>query len=394
MPQPVIVALAVVLGVVVLGSGIWVPLLYWLAERRARRRFDALAAGFGLPAGGKHFSLNVAGRAFGVTLHDPGRSSPRTLEVALSGPRDPAAAPILLRPESRMDRLGKRLGLNREVQIGERTFDEAVYIESDAPDEAVRSLLGDEGRRRAVIAILGAGYSQIEVHGLRGLLAASRFGPDESHYASRTVEQVAAALAGLAAGLPERVVPTVPGRVSGPAVLKGLALVVGVLVLCVLGFGALGIAAAARDAFRPLDDAWYQVAVPAGFGVLVALLPAAAIVLRGKSDSFRSFVVAAAVGAYVVPCYTAAALLVVNGVLDVSKPVRRPARVTRRWQTTGKGTHLHLEIQLPWRRGELLELDPGADLFGRLANGQAITVTTGEGALGWQWIQSIEPAKR
>src|SRR5262245_25440159 len=41
---------------------------------------------------------------------------------------------ILVRAERGFDRLGKSLGLNREVQLGDQAFDDAAYLASSAPD--------------------------------------------------------------------------------------------------------------------------------------------------------------------------------------------------------------------------------------------------------------------
>ena len=67
---------------------------------------------------------------------------------ALAELREPVTrAPIELRRETDFDRLGKRLGLNREYATGDAAFDAAVYIESDAADTTLARILGSEAVR-------------------------------------------------------------------------------------------------------------------------------------------------------------------------------------------------------------------------------------------------------
>lgn len=79
----------------------------------------------------------------------------------------PASLPIVLRRETWFDGLGKRLGINRGVEVGDRAFDALVYIETQAPDEAVLHLLGGERRRHAVVEILAIGFTRVEVTAAR-----------------------------------------------------------------------------------------------------------------------------------------------------------------------------------------------------------------------------------
>jgi hypothetical protein len=165
-----------------------------------------------------------------------------------------------------------------------------------------------------------------------------------------------------------------------------------VVVALVAGFSALGVAVAAKNAFPPIGTAFYEVVVPAGVGLFVALVPVAALVLRGRSDSLRRLGIAVGVGAYVVPCYTAAALVTINGALDASRPARAESRVLARWVTSGKSPERKLRLA-GIRGGEGLELTVDRGLYERLAEGDPVTVVTGDGALGWRWVQRVEPVK-
>jgi len=78
-----------------------------------------------------------------------------------------------MRRETSVDRSGKRLGLNREVQTGDRDFDAYIYLETD-DTESAREVLASGELRRIVLELV---RGEIEVVALRkglGRLSAVR----------------------------------------------------------------------------------------------------------------------------------------------------------------------------------------------------------------------------
>ncbi len=393
-----LIILLVPIAAVMATSMVWLPLLFWYRERQAQRRAEALAAELG--AGMQGAQLLLPAFAHGCTLRlEPSRNAPWVLEVAIPDPGAPPLASfssprILLRSEGWADRLGKRLELNREVQIGEPDFDRAVYIESDAPDHVVACVLGDPARRRAVLDVLAAGFAEVRIHDGSSLVAASRPRPGAVHLRSAVVRDVARCLAVLAPAIPARepLADAVPagagGCVRGAAVLLlGLAILAGLL-------GAAGVMVTIRDAYPPVTGDVYLLAVPVGASLVVVALLLLALAVRGRSTSFRVFVMVGALIVYAVPCYTVGAFLGINGAGDISKPALRPSRVVDRWATTGKNAGRHLRLA-GLRRGDApFELEVDASTYDKLAAGNAVVVTTGAGALGWEWIRRIDPAPK
>jgi hypothetical protein len=76
-----------------------------------------------------------------------------TFSVEVGAPL--AAAPVVMRHENWLDRLGKNLFINREFQFGDETFDRAVYIESDVPDASLQNLFGASAVRAAIVNVVG-----------------------------------------------------------------------------------------------------------------------------------------------------------------------------------------------------------------------------------------------
>ena len=78
-------------------------------------------------------------------------------------PRVEVRPAVVLRAENSLDRLGKRIGVNREIQTGDQDFDARVYVESDAPDQDLQRTLADDRVRRAVRALLDGGAVRVEL---------------------------------------------------------------------------------------------------------------------------------------------------------------------------------------------------------------------------------------
>src|SRR6185369_6240753 len=58
---------------------------------------------------------------------------------------------IVFRRERALDKLGRWLFLNREVQTGDSAFDDQVYIETDEEDYLVKRTLEKEETRIAIL---------------------------------------------------------------------------------------------------------------------------------------------------------------------------------------------------------------------------------------------------
>lgn len=380
------------LAAAVLTSGIWVPLLVWRRQRQTRRRFEALAAELGAVNEGGKLVVPAFAHGCAVGLQPGTRGKPSVLDVTLrDGGAVPGASPmILLRREGRLDRLGKRLWLNREVQVGEPDFDRAVYIESSAPDEVVRSVLGDPTRRRAVLDVLGAGFAQVRILGPGSVVSASWPTPATLPLDSAVVREVARCLAVIAPAVPRREPPADAVPLGATGVLR----VVGTIVLvlaAVAGFaGAPGLTMTLGKAYPTLTSDLQHVALAVAGGLFLLALPVVGLAVRGRSESLRYFVLVAVLLLYLLPFYTVSAFLGINAAFDGSASARRASRVMDRWITRGKGSALHVRLAGLQRGDDPIEMEIDADTYAKLEPNAAVVVTTGEGALGWEWIRGID----
>ncbi len=369
----------VLLAVVIPAALLAIPIVLMLNHQRRTRAFEEARRALG------GSEIDAGPYRVRVDLTVGGKNQPPALCLSL-GRATVGGETILLRRETARDRLGKSLGLNREVELGDDGFDAAIYIESDAPDAEVRALLAREEVRRAVVEIISLGYTDVAVSPPTAALLARRNNPKEVHLTPAAIRRVAALLAVIA--------PALPARAEAPrdepiAIL--IARVVGVLVLLVAGFAGAPLASFAHARWPTFTLAPYWQGIPAAFGLFVVAVVAAALRFRGRSTSFRNLCWLAAALAYAVPSYTMAAAFTLNGALDGTPPVHRASRVLSSFFTTGKKPAHHLRLApFPGSEGELeLALEP--DAYPHLAEGRTVTVKVATGALGWPWIQSIDP---
>ena len=74
------------------------------------------------------------------------------LAVTVAAPLSNAR--IVARREQWLDRLGKRLRINREVQTGDPRVDRTVYFETDVADATLRNLFADQRARDVLLELL------------------------------------------------------------------------------------------------------------------------------------------------------------------------------------------------------------------------------------------------
>ncbi len=110
-------------------------------------------------------------------------------------------APLTLRFETRVDRLGKWLRINRETQTGDPAFDDRVYLESEAPDALVLAALVDRGTRAGVVTCLTLGCTSLTLDDA-GYLGAEIALTNEATVAPESISTVLDTLAATAEGIP------------------------------------------------------------------------------------------------------------------------------------------------------------------------------------------------
>lgn len=288
---------------------------------------------------------------------------------------------IVLRREGALDRGGKSLGINREIELGDPGFDAAVYIETEAPDAFVRAVLaGPEARSAALDLVRGpAGGLQLDdgrlvIHLDAAGLADPR--PDELHALLDRLGALARAL-------------TVPKDIPSRAELVRRRSVGHIAGLAAGWLVAVLVAVLLRP---PPVLAWGPIFAALGLGALLWLLALVAVgrVLRGAADSLRWFVICAFVYLLAVPFAGMKLALLANAAFD-----RAPATSARHDATVIDASESLVLLDIdgltpgePTTRMSVRRtMAPGTWSPGR----RAVTVSTRPGALGWPWLAEVRP---
>lgn len=350
---------------------------------RDGRRFNLKwgAAGKNTPP-----SIEISTDAGPLDQPQEARSAAARAGAAEKGPfreapsrRIPSPAPLTLRPETRLDRAGKSLRINRETQTGDAAFDERVYLESDAPDSAVLAVLVDPALRASVVKLLELGAVSVTLDRggalciSRPLRQANLLGVDRLAPLIETLGAAAEAIPPLVAAKPIRTLATKVMIAS----FVSAALSVPLFFLC--------------DAlWETITTDLYAACALVGFLVWMLVVPVLVVVLRGRSDSLRMLVTSALSLLFTLPVGGTDLVLMLNGVFDGSPSIDHETRVISRRATSGKNRSYHVTLG-SWRPGEQkIELTIGSSLYSRVSEGTDVTVTTSRGALGWERLRRIE----
>lgn len=346
--------------------------------------FPALAERFGAPLvhariGDQDLPDRFVARSPGLpdvevrAEYGSGHLTEVVLRVAAPLPADMAT--IRLAPETGIDRRGKQLGLNREVQTGDPAFDREVYILTDASDALVTQILGDAAVRARLRRIVGPGRT-VEIGGeLRVTVAAAQL--------AELTPEVARALAEIPSRLPD--LRAVADDRRGPraprfGLVSGFALTIGLFV-----------AAASADAREPIfwKDCFQA--------FLCSLVPWALFVAvlvydrRGRPDSFGEIVM---VGLYFMLVFgiTGTFLaMAANSRLDTS--AARVAQVRAQYVDFQKEEKEHRVRVFDFEGAPEIELE----LDGKLDLGDpntlgALELTVRDGKFGWPYVVSVARA--
>jgi hypothetical protein len=284
--------------------------------------------------------------------------------------------------EGMVERVGKALGLNREVQTGDPEFDGVAYIDTIESDDAVQRVLGDAGVRRDIQRLLALEYKvQLSSRGVEAFhLYAQGTPPDLSG-----VPEAIGILADVAKRLPNlsdvRFRGAVP--VMGRGVLAGS-----------FAWIAFGVVAGFLDAFlhspaaRTLNDGHKPLVLFSGAILVWSLyVGVATALLRGHSYSFRSALTVAGLALFGAPILGVVLAASLNQTLDSSQPEAHTVSVTGTTMVKGK---CRVDVT-PWIPGATLSLAIGCSQRTRYPAGSSITLQAHDGALGMPWVEPLAP---
>jgi hypothetical protein len=380
---------------VVLAYLVFVGLIIFLAVRWGRRRTAATDAAMveALEAsGGRQVSTRSPGGYYTGTVRefDFGRQRVLARVYAVSryhyrvslGVASPPLPAVTIIPEGLVDRLGKAIGLNREVQTGDQVFDDAAYIGTVEEDEPVQQALASPAVREGVRRLLELGY---KVQLSRGGLEAFQLVPYGTRPDLSNVSEAVARLGDIARALPRLDEATFRG--SFPVLWARM---IGFLVAwmpALLLAGAIDLATRSPGA-RTLDGGHKTLIV--GLGALTVWLVyvlCLALWLRGRSYAFRALLFGGLLGLAGPPALGVTGTLGLNQALDGSPAEDHVAAVTR---TSRYKSDCRLYVTSWIDPSTEARLPVSCKRLAALPAGTEVHIRSHEGALGMPWVEPLQ----
>ncbi len=293
---------------------------------------------------------------------------------------------IIFTVESSLDRGTRAIGLTREVQLGDPSFDPHVWVDADLSDEVVRGVLRLPETRRAIVAVLHAGHVQpnvipgIDVRLANGgvFTTVGLSALDDEADLRRIIEAVAT--------LARTITPVTTPHVAkkGPRARVTFLFVLGVIVWC----AALP-ACMAAEMHAPLFGLTgpYIWGALAGVGVWVVMLPIFGLVVRGRSSSLSTMIAASSLWLFSIAWLGAVTAPWFNWLLDDAPTEPRVATVISFQELQNDDDDsVRYVVRLRSWTDDGAELEVVRDDGGSLKPGQKLTVQVHQGYFGWPWM--------
>jgi hypothetical protein len=307
------------------------------------------------------------------------RPSSLTVEV-----REHTSGSFRVHTETGYDRFCKTIGLAREIQTGDPTFDYQCYVQTDAL-EFCTEFFADPDRREATRELLRSGFTEVAHDGERFFATWQGFPSDRA--GDRSVVEEAMKLLATVSRHPPAAKPSDADRVRTRRRRRIIRQWV-VLVLPIV----LGISIFVKNEHPPVDS-WPVIFFSLVFSIpaLLVFLWIAAWLLRGHSTSHRDWLLTMWVSVFAFPVagYSVAANL--NGMLDKAPQTTHLVPVTGT-SRSGSKSRSYYAIVRSWRDpADTEKLRISYAEYERIKpNLCHAVVVTGPGAFGYEWIESIQ----
>jgi hypothetical protein len=334
------------------------------AETSAHTELRAAARAFGRDANAARLWLRCDGFEIILGIYiDSGVVRGVDYSLGTAGLPD-----VTFRREDDLDVMAKEREVARELQTGDDEFDRAVYIESDAPDAHLLTMLAAPAVRTAITSLVSRG---LRVRIVEGTISTDDRATPECFTEERTRKIVSALR--VIAGAPRSLERVVEEPRSGARVLAKL------VYLCLpLGVLLLFVGSSSYPAIS-----YGNLALAGGLAALIvaiAIQPLLTRAMRGRSTSHRELVPMRGVSFVGLVVLGIALSIFLNGALDRSAEWTEAGSVQSARYDDEDGTTI-VTIRTPARTFEMTVADkPKA-----VRPGSPATIWLRAGAFGQPW---------
>lgn len=296
---------------------------------------------------------------------------------------------LLIRRKTPKDLGGKRFGLTREVQTADSTFDEQFFVESAAPDQHLRAVLGSSDTRQIAVTLLEDHNASISINRPGAELVVDH----------RVHELEVASVTQLAEKIEWSIEHTLALKASLPVFVgdkeatRPFPLVkwaYGLEGLSILSGFALGGFVAGFN-WMPVDEQPLFVLLGIGLGAAVLFVPLSYLFARGHSRGLTHFAWLSLLGFFVFPMGSLGIGGATNCFFDTSP------RQDHYVQAVEDPEHCSSDRRgvavQDWRdKRKSIILDLGSSrLCSATKRGDSFHLVVKEGFWGWPWVRDFEP---
>jgi len=277
--------------------------------------------------------------------------------------------PMTLLAETMEHRDAEERGVVREVQIGDREFDAAVYIESPSAEQSVKTVFSSPGVRKAVRELLRSSAASIQVTDahvkVEVALAQKPFDP--------LLLTLRLGWLRTLAGAPR---PHVVRQVEVPPVAR----FVNTVSWSLMPIG-LVLAIGSTIRFTPMNGRSWIVGVISGFVICTVLQPLVTRALRGRATSLSEIKVARLLLYCAMPFFVTGLLVFMNGAFDFSEAQLIEMPVDSSNVDSDDSTKTDVHATDPWGESHVYSFNGSPPP----AKTSKVRLHVKPGALGWRW---------
>lgn len=288
--------------------------------------------------------------------------------------------------ETSFDRFCKRIGLAKEIQTNDRSFDDAFYIQTDTPEYA-RPYLADREKRQAIQRLFEMGFEKVDHDGEKLVATWTGF-PHGGEECDRYAREAAESLVVLTRNLPAKPAITLRRRTLSRKSLQWVGWV-GVI----LGIGLLigFFIAMASNSFVLNHWGLFGTVLPVvGLAFLVYLWLAAWLV-RGHSTSHLQLWSFFLAGIFLFPSLGLLGTERLNVWLDTSTPQEHVTTITNKRSKKNKNSYSYYVNCPSWNEpGRVFEFKINRAEYDRVNPGRSqIRMMSRAGWLGFEYVDSV-----
>ncbi|MCX5808415.1 MAG: hypothetical protein NTX36_03415 [Proteobacteria bacterium] len=306
------------------------------------------------------------------------RPSSLTIDLHRSFPEN-----LVIRREGWFDRFSKAINLASEIQTGDPLFDSTFYIESEkAP--FIESFLMDGSKREVIYSLFSKNQKvkKMIFSGNGVSLIILPFVFDDVNPSQ--IEEILGCLTILTEGLPGGTDMTARG-----SILTGSP-VIFIFAGGLLGFLGLAALITGNNLYCPVDNDIYGASFSYSLPLLFTFVLFIYFFLRGSSRSHKVFFTAAAIFTVAFIVSTMGGMVFANGYLDATEPVTHRVQIIGKYYKTHKSSRTYYITFPSWTKpGEPNNIRVESGFYRSLRRGESVTIRTGKGFLGYEWLASV-----